>query len=274
MNELLKRYRVESQNGNSLREVREMLISPDILTVFDFDNTMFKTSNFHKTSFQGALDALGRSLKITPELGAKLRGGGDEEILGILLDASGGVDKGLLLRAINQRKEILMQAVKADGDLAAYLMPSIPDAIRSLRACGKKVGIASASPDGFVQEFVTRVNVDGTSISDVFVSGAIVGGTTVRSIHNALSVDGDSLPSLNKPNPFSIRYSASRISGEQKYPILYIGDGSVDALSVSGNQNMIGLIVNAEDHDKLRKEFERDENIIVVGSIEEVLNAK
>ncbi|EKD85611.1 MAG: hypothetical protein ACD_37C00677G0001 [uncultured bacterium] len=274
MNELLKRYRVEAQNENSLREVREMIIAPDTLTVFDFDHTMFKTSIFHRMSFQGVLHALGRSLEITPELGAKLKGGGDEEIFEILLDASGGTDKNLLLRAINERKKILIQAVKADGDLAAYFMPGIPDAIRSLRACGKKVGIASASPDGFVQEFVARVSVDGVNINDVFISDAIIGGTTVRSVHNSLSVDSDSPSSLNKPNPFSIRYSANKISGEQGFPILYIGDGRVDALSVRGNQNMVGLIVNAEEHDSLRKEFERDENIIVVGSIGEVLNAK
>lgn len=275
MNELLKRYKMESGNGSMLKEVREMLIAPDALTVFDFDHTMFRTGNFHKISFQGAIHALGRSLRITPELGAKLRGGADEQILGILLDASGGFDNALLSRAINERERILMQVVRADDDLTAYFMPGIPDVIRSLRACGKQVGIASASPDGFVQEFVTRVNVDGRSISDVFVSDAIVGGTTIRSIHNALSVDVDMpLSSLNKPNPFSIRYSASKISREKDSPILYIGDGKVDALSVIGRRNMVGLVTNAEEHDKLCEEFERSENIIVIGSIQEVLNAK
>lgn len=273
MNELLRRYRVESQNANNIREIREMLIAPDVVTVFDFDNTMFKTNNFHRMSFRGALLAMGKSLEITPELGAKLRGGADEDILRVLLDVSGGMDDALLSQAIDERKKILMQVARADGDLSAYFMPGIPDAVRTLRTCGKKAGIASASPDSFVQEFITRANVDGKSISDVFAPDAIVGGTTIRSIHIAFSFDGD-VSSLNKPNPFSIRYSARKIRGEQESSILYIGDGKVDALSVRGRKNMVGLIINAEEHNKLSKEFERDENIIAVGSIREVLNAE
>lgn len=272
MNELLRRYGIESQNGSKLKEVREMLISPDVLTVFDFDHTLFNTSSFHKESFHGALRAVERPLEITPELREKIVGRDDEYAFGILLGATGEFDKTLILRAINEREKILKKMVEASGDLTVYFMKGIPDVIRSLRASGKKVGIASASPDSFVQEFVTRVNVDGTSISDVFGPEAIVGGTTVRSIRNALSVNGD-VPPLDKPNPFSIVYAAERANGKLAYPILYIGDEEMDALSVRGrDRDIVGLIVNEKKHDILRKEFEIFKNIVVVKSVLEVLN--
>lgn len=254
-------------------EIGEMLKSPYVLVVFDFDHTLFDTSGFHRKSFQETLYVLDRPLVITPDLGATLRGKNDEDILRILLEVSGGVDDSSLERAVKEREKVLRQLVELEQDLSCYFMPEIEDLIRSLRVNRKKVGIASNSPDGFVKEFVTRVNVDGKSISDAFVPDAIVGGTTVKSIYNALSVD-DNVFSLNKPNPFSIRYSASKISGEQEFPILYIGDGRVDALSVRGRKNMVGLIINEKEQGVLSGEFDDFGNILVAGSIKEVLNEK
>lgn len=271
MNEFLRGNSVESQNNIGLTEVREMLKCPYVSLVFDFDHTLFNTSNFHRKSFQGALSILGRSLDITPELGAELRGKSDEEILEILLDVSGGVDSALVLQAVNEREKILRQMVKTDGDLTTYFMPHIPDVIRSLRMCEKKSGIASASSDGFIQEFVTRARVDGKTINDVFIPDAIVGGTTVRIIHQSLLSSGVNTPSLNKPNPLSIILSASKVNGhmDDTCPVLYVGDGEVDALSVRGRRNMTGLIVNARDNDKLLGEFAGYGNIAVVRSMNE-----
>lgn len=263
----------QQENKITPLEIGEMLKSPYVLTVFDFDHTLFNTSGFHRKSFQETLDALERPLVITPDLGATLRGKSDEDILRTLLESSGGVDDSLLEQAVKERQKVLRQLVELEQDLSCYFMPEIQDLIRGLRVNRKKVGIASNSPDGFIHEFIKRANVDGKSIDDLFIKDSIVGGSTIRAICNALAV-GNDIHSLNKPNPFSIIYSASNINGEEQSPILYIGDGRVDALSVRGRKNMVGLIINAKEQGILSGEFAGFGNILVVDSIKEVLNEK
>lgn len=276
MQDIYRTNTLESGAGNLTRKyIGEMLRSPNVAVVLDFDHTIADTSDFHNRSFGKALKDVGRSFEITPDFAEKkLRGKSDGEILSILLEVSGGVDEDLLLRAVRVRKKYLEELLLGEDDLFSYLIDGIPALVRYFRNHQKKIGIASASPDKFVRGFISRSFVDGISIADVVIPEAIVGGTTVRNIHKALLSSGENTPSLDKPNPFSITLSASRVDGHgnDNRPILYVGDGKVDALSVKGRNNMVGLIVNVKDRDALSGEFAGYNNIAVVGSVLEVLN--
>lgn len=276
MKDIFRVDTLESRAGNLARkDIREMLKSSGVSVVFDFDHTIANTSSFHKQSFQVALEGVNRSFDIMPDFIKKeLRGKSDEKIIEILLSVSGGVDEDLLSRAISAREKCLEELVLNVIDLSSYLIEGIPELVEYLRNHHKRVGIASASPDGFVSEFIKKSFVGGKSMADVFVPDAIVGGTTVRVIHQALLSSGVSAPSLNKPNPLSIILSASKVGGykDDNYPILYVGDGKVDALSVRGRYNMTGLVVNARDSDELSGELVGYRNIVVVRSLQEVVN--
>lgn len=263
-----------------LNQIKDMILDPNVSLVYDFDETIAGTSHLQRESYRNAVEeVLNISFEITEEFGrTQLRGKTGPEICRILLKHFGNIeDEALVAQAVALRKNVLQRLVNAEENLTQYFIPGVDEMVRSLRRTGKKAGIASQSPDGFIHEFLQRATVDGEAIGDVFPKDAVVGETTIQGIEAAFSLLNQPLDSsLYKPVPFPIYLAAARVQQRESNHILYIGDHNVDAQCVVGKQNMTGLIVNKDEgkRTELSLMYGEQRNIVIVGSIEEVLNAK
>ena len=262
----------------SIKEIKDMILSPNVALVNDFDETIASTVHFQRESYTNSVKkVLGIDFIITEEFGrTQLRGRSGLEICRILFRHFGNVeDETLVAQAVGLRRDVLERLVNEEANLTKYLMPGIDEMVRMLRSLGKKAGIASQSPDGFIHAFLQRAEVDGKSIEDIFPKDAVVGETTVQGIETALSLVSQPVDNslLYKPVPFPIYLAAARVQHREGDHILYVGDHNVDAQCVIGKKNMTGLIVNKDEgkRNELCLMYGQQGNIVTVGSLREVL---
>lgn len=269
MQDIYRAKTLESGTGNLTRkDIGEMLRSPDVTLVFDFDQTIADTAVFQRPSYSKAVSQiLGRQIEISAEFAKKkeLRGKDASVVCKILLEEFGGIsDEEAIKTAVLLQGDALMDLLVRENVL---LMDGIDDIVRLLRKIDKKAGVASQSPDDFIDVFLQRAMVDDASIQDVFPQHAVVGRSSLMNLQKSGRQDV-----LFKPSPFSIFLAADKISRDKKH-VLYVGDNAIDARCVIGEKDMTGLIVNntEEKRSELVLTYGGQRNIVIVGSMMEVL---
>lgn len=245
---------------NKLLLVKHMIENPSIAKIFDFDHTIAESSTMHRQAIE---DVCG--IRIAPDYGVThLRGKDTRSTMEIVLrDLVGIKDPRLLLdQKIKEREKRLLTVVRQVQNPQQYLMPGVTQIVDILRKTGQRAGIASQSSQQFIGEFLQRAG-----IGDCFPSSAIVGLELLERGERRFS------RRFVKPSSDSIVHAAKRL-GVSSQEIIYIGDNEIDAASIAGRSGITGLIVNADNakRSKLEKKFGKYENIIIIGSLEEVIN--
>lgn len=253
------------------------LVCSGVPIVCDFDDTLYCTSDFHRRSFGRVLGVLGIEEDIPRSYGRLLRGKSDWDIFhALLLIARGGHPEmvrdmpglALLPRGLNEafpgssieekmgqcvvmRRSFLLDAIE---EKLPEEKPGLDRFVGWLRETGTICGIASSSPESFVQ-----ATVRGKETDDVFPTELVVGSETVEREERRLSRDRGS---LSKPSPFSIYLAVERVRaivGNQNHRIIYLGDTETDCLlaRASMDTGLMGIIINQEQERKeeLKKKF-------------------
>src|SRR3989338_6017344 len=231
----------------SQTEICGLILDPNSTLVFDFDDTIAKTSPFQRQAIQGIVEAnSGLKLEIDHEFAMQhLRGKQPDEIFRIVYRNYCNInDEELIMLSVEQREDALVAQVLNASELNSSLMFGVDTLIRKLRTARKQAGIASHSGDKFIKAFLEKAMIDGTPIADVFPATTIVGGETIRRVATEVNTSESSEITLYKPIGFSIYAAACAIDKKLPNAILYIGDSKIDLQSSMGRVDMIGLIIN------------------------------
>lgn len=239
-----------------LDEARRAVLLPTVAKVLDFDGTMFNTGPIQQAANPLTFNALGVDVTVTPEMAASFRGKSDEVIFAMLL---GSENQHLVAEGIRVRNDLLLKLATEEADLAQYLLPGMDEFVRLMRTTHQKVGIATASPDAYIYEFLRRVEIDGQPISDVFPEKAVIGSDTIRQIFTGTNTE----PRF-KPDPFSVHLAASRVEEFAGSPIFYGGDSLVDGYTLRNDPRTTGVLISGREKTRrdLESEFAGNENVI------------
>ena len=144
-------------------------------------------------------------------------------------------------------------------------MSGMVDFVRLMRTTHQRVGIATASPDAFIHQFLTKVAVDGMLLTDVFPLEAVVGSTTLRTLFKRTPV----APPF-KPDPFSVHLAATHVEQEAGSRIFYVGDSLVDGFTLRNDRSTDGMLISGREKTRrdLSTEFDGNENIIFGDSLQ------
>lgn len=319
MLEQLQTY-IEDRGGEP--NFREMLLSTDIDGIFDCDDTMYKSSQFQAPSFERAVNRVRAAHRIQGQpirlfltdeekqdeklagqvdtLVAKVKGKETKAILGILFDEVGiskNLQADLIDEAVRYREEALFEVARerllrlqAEGkDFSALLMPGMDDIVRLVRerAVGsgtvKQFGVASQSPDEYVNFLISNTTVDGLPITDVFPEQGVVGSSKANRASATLQAE------MYKPRPYPVLRSRAGLGEnpvrQKRKHLLYIGDGRSDIdtfLMLSRqhpkreksylNKRVTALIIPTSDrsYSSLSSEFGRTPGLYFRRSLKEV----
>lgn len=254
-----------ARGGLLPQDITAQFCDPSVAKVFDFDGTLFNTNDIQRRSSDDTFRKLGLAINITPEFAASFRGKSDEEIYALIL----GEDQHELIRtATDTRSRLLVELAEELDDPSSLLLSGVSDAVRMLRHTGQTAGVASASPDAFVHEFMRKTVVDGTAIDDVFPTYRVSGATSIK----AAAARGYT-SALPKPSPFSIMCAARGMNEPDPRSILYVGDSHVDVRSIVSFPGAIGGLIVSSKHEQLRAGVDSP-NILFTGALSDIWAAQ
>jgi beta-phosphoglucomutase-like phosphatase (HAD superfamily) len=258
----------------SMDDIKKTILDPSISLVFDFDDTIVRTSPLQRKAIESVVAEKVGELAISHEFAMKnLRGKSPEDIFNIVYSHYFGInDTNLIKESVEAREQSLVDQVNnSTANLNSLLFPGIENMIRTLRSQNKPAGIASHSGDKFIQTFMKKALVDGQPIIDIFPETAIVGGDSIRKRSTEITIT-ETPTLLYKPHGFSVFSAAHSLDSSQKNRIFYCGDSATDASCIEANSNLLGLIVN-NDKDQLstlRENYRDVSNIIFINSLSEI----
>lgn len=245
------------------------------LWVFDFDETLFRTSAFHRRSFDLVLETLGVRDPIPRSYVSLLRGKIDWEVFHVLFSIARGMGpesteamptlpamvEGLermfhgtslqeqISFCVEIRRDFLFRSLEAG---LPEQVPGLDTLVAWLRKTELVCGIATASPERFVHEVIAR-----SGMVDVFPSHLVVGSTTLEQEEARHDY---ARGYLAKPHPFSVYLAAQRVRAAigveaEGSPFVYIGDSMTDCLLLDGCHDITGIIVNKERRAEFSSRF-------------------
>lgn len=216
------------------QSITKFLCNNELTIVCDFDHTIVNTSFFHKT----CLAEIMKEFQIQNKDLSHLRGKTEFEIWSEIQKIFS--QKITFLDFVNRRSRILEKLVNENKKIVEVI-PGIEILIREMRIKKYQSGIATNSPERFVNSMLSKIMVDKKPISDVFPSNKVVGICTL--INKARYPE--EVNKLLKPNPLSV-FMAAGLEKETTHPIIYIGDGvsDIELLNHPLSQNIVGIIIN------------------------------
>lgn len=256
----------EFESRESEKQACEYLIDPTVLKVFDFDGTISATDSLQKKSSDNTFKEMGiDDINITPELAASFRGKSDEEIYALIL---GEERSHLISTAIETRAHQLITLAEHEENPKELLLPGVEDIIRVLRTTGQQAGIASASPDEFINELLRKTEIDGEPIDDVFPVGKVVGSTSVERATDLYTPE-DAI--LTKPHPYSIIIGAQNMHAPVSRPVMYVGDSTVDYNAMTVFPSPVHGVVVGRKAAELQSNDDSDVEITFTPSLAQIV---
>lgn len=207
----------------------------ELKIVCDFDHTIANTSFFHKA----CLAKIMQEFQIQDKDLSHLRGKNEFEIWSEIQKISG---QKITFIDFVKRRSGLLKKLTEKGSEKIEVIPGMELLIRAMRVKKYQSGVATNSPESFVNAMLSKIMVDKKPISDVFPSNKVVG---ICTLINKASCPEEA-NKLFKPNPLSV-FMAAGLEKETTHPIIYIGDGvsDIELLNHPLSQSIIGVIINS-----------------------------
>lgn len=250
--------RANVENRSTLSEARRAIQNRDVSKVFDFDHTLFVTTDIHRQALEIVC-----GVSIPPDFGrTTLRGKDNRTTMEIVLRELKGIDPSPVIENYMSLREECSIGLALHADSEQIILPGVQELASALRETNQRAGIASQSSREFILALLQRAN-----LADIFPERSIVGSKTLQKAEARFGRN------FAKPQPDSILH-ASKSLRTVSNQILYIGDGRVDAASVAGINNILGVVVNSNEQTRtqLQQEFGGYPNITIVRSLTELVS--